>query len=94
MVNIKRLPMPIMESYDWQYQGACHDVDPDTFFSPDAERGKRRVLREQAAKALCARCPVIEQCRDHALRVKEPYGIWGGLTEGEREALLHPKRAA
>jgi WhiB family transcriptional regulator, redox-sensing transcriptional regulator len=31
---------------------------------------------------------VIEQCRSHALEVGEPYGIWGGLSETERELLL------
>lgn len=88
MVNIKRLPMPIMESYDWQYEGACRKVDPDAFFSPEAERGMRRQRREEAAKALCARCPVIDQCREHALSVQEPYGVWGGLSESERQQLL------
>ncbi len=94
MVNIKRLPMPIMESYDWQYEGACRQVDPDAFFSPEAERGMRRLRREEAAKALCARCPVIEQCRAHALTVQEPYGVWGGLSESERHLLLSKGHAA
>jgi WhiB family redox-sensing transcriptional regulator len=31
-------------------------------------------------------CPVRIQCAEHALRVREPYGIWGGLSEEEREA--------
>jgi WhiB family redox-sensing transcriptional regulator len=26
------------------------------------------------------------QCREHALRVREPYGVWGAMTEDEREA--------
>jgi WhiB family redox-sensing transcriptional regulator len=30
---------------------------------------------------------VIEQCRSHALEVGEPYGIWGGLSESERDLL-------
>jgi WhiB family redox-sensing transcriptional regulator len=33
---------------------------------------------------VCASCPVIQQCREHALAVQEPYGIWGGLSEDER----------
>lgn len=90
MVSIKRLPLPLMESYDWQYEGLCRKVNPGTFFSPDAERGLRRQRREEAAKALCARCPVIERCRAHALAVREPYGVWGGLSESERHELLHP----
>jgi WhiB family redox-sensing transcriptional regulator len=28
------------------------------------------------------------QCRTHALSVQEPYGIWGGLSEDEREVIL------
>jgi WhiB family transcriptional regulator, redox-sensing transcriptional regulator len=31
---------------------------------------------------------VIEQCRSHALGVGEPYGVWGGLSESERDMLL------
>ena len=27
------------------------------------------------------------ECRSHALEVREPYGVWGGLTEAEREDL-------
>jgi WhiB family redox-sensing transcriptional regulator len=27
-------------------------------------------------------------CRRHALAVHEPYGIWGGLSESERENLI------
>jgi WhiB family redox-sensing transcriptional regulator len=29
---------------------------------------------------------VLVQCRAHALQVREPYGVWGGMTEDEREA--------
>jgi WhiB family redox-sensing transcriptional regulator len=88
MAAISRLPMPIQETYEWQYAGACRETDPETFFSPDAERGPRRRAREAAAKALCAVCPVIQECRSHALAVREPYGVWGGLTINERDQLL------
>lgn len=88
MAAIARLPMPIQETYEWQYEGACREVDPETFFSPDAERGPRRRAREAAAKALCAVCPVVQQCLSHALTVREPYGVWGGLNINERDQLL------
>lgn len=58
------------------------------FFHPDGERGPRRRNRDNAAKAVCATCPVIQQCREHALAVQEPFGIWGGLTEEERTTIL------
>ena len=90
MANISRLPMPLIDVYDWQYEGTCRDADPALFFSPESERGPRRHARENAAKTYCARCPVIEQCLQHALKVREPYGVWGGLTTSERAALEAP----
>ena len=94
MASIARLPMPLQEVYEWQYEGVCRTVDPETFFSPDAERGPRRTARETSAKALCAVCPVVEECLQHSLAVKEPYGVWGGLNANEREALLHRELAS
>ena len=88
MVNIERLPLPRQEMYEWQYDGLCRTVDPEEFFSPEAERGAPKARREAAAKSLCERCPVIEPCREHALAVREPYGVWGGLTEAERREIL------
>ncbi len=88
MASTSRLPMPIQESYAWQHQGACHGIDPETFFSPETERGPRRRAREAQAKALCAACPVVRECLDHALTVREPFGVWGGLNTTEREHLL------
>ena len=58
------------------------------FFHPDGERGRARLQRERRAKEMCRQCPVMAQCRAHALEVGEPYGIWGGLSETERELLL------
>jgi WhiB family redox-sensing transcriptional regulator len=46
------------------------------------------------AKQICVRCPVIVECRHHALTVQEPYGIWGGLDEGERRAAFARRRHA
>jgi hypothetical protein len=43
------------------------------------------VRRDRSAKAVCARCEVRVECADYALRAREPYGVWGGLTEEERE---------
>jgi WhiB family redox-sensing transcriptional regulator len=88
MASVSRLPKPIQESYDWQYRGACREVDPETFYSPESERGPRRRAREAAAKSLCDRCPVVAECLRHALDVREPYGVWGGLNATEREHIL------
>ena len=86
--SISRLPMPLMDEYEWQFQGACNGADTSIFFSPEHERGKKRHDREAKAKAYCAVCPVVNECLNHALRVREPFGVWGGLNTGERNALI------
>jgi len=58
------------------------------FFHPEGERGPARARREAKAKAICSRCPALLECRRHALQVHEPYGIWGGLSESERQQIL------
>lgn len=35
------------------------------------------------AKEFCARCPVVEECRDYAFDVRADYGVWGGLSSSE-----------
>lgn len=63
-------------------------MDSSFFFHPDGERGPARARREAKAKAICQACPVLKMCREHALEVHEPYGIWGGLSESERESII------
>ncbi len=41
---------------------------------------------------MCQHCPVLAQCRTHALAVQEPYGIWGGLSESEREVIIKARK--
>jgi WhiB family redox-sensing transcriptional regulator len=73
----------------WQYRAACKGPQSNLFFAPNyLERKEDRLAREAAAKAICRTCPVLAQCREYALMVREPYGIWGGLNEYERRQLL------
>jgi WhiB family redox-sensing transcriptional regulator len=93
MAEIRRLP-PLREGdWDWQVRAACRGIDTSVFFHPDNERGPSRMRREKQAKAVCASCPVISECRRWALAAREPYGVWGGLSVDEREALLTAQTA-
>ncbi len=85
MAELSRLPGPNADLWDWQLRGSCRGADPSLFFHPEGERGSSRLNRDAAAKAICAQCPVVAQCAAHALKVREPYGVWGGMTEDERE---------
>lgn len=59
------------------------------FFPPaTTERKHDRIERERRAKAICAQCSVREPCLAYALRIREPHGVWGGLTESERRPLI------
>lgn len=91
MRNSSRLPRPLLEAYEWQDRGACREVASALFFEPDNDRGAGRTDREERAKQVCGRCPVIVECRAHGLAA-EDYGIWGGLTALERETMRHAGR--
>lgn len=77
--------VPKDATWFWQAQGSCRTVDPTLFFHPQNERGLSRLRRDRQAKAVCAPCPVRLECADYAIRAREPYGVWGGLTEEDRE---------
>lgn len=88
-----RRPIPSIQLWEWQQEGLCRTTNPETFFHPDGERGPSLRWRDQRAVAVCQQCPVIQECREHALRVREPYGVWGGLTESERQEILGARDA-
>ena len=64
----------------WQDEALCAQVDGDMWFP---EKGG--TTRE--AKRICAACPVRADCLEYALARKESFGVWGGLSERERNRL-------
>jgi len=88
MPDISRLPKPLVAHWEWQIQAACRGMDDSVFFHPPDERDPDRSRRIENAKAICESCPAITECRAYALGVREPYGIWGGLSEHDRASLL------
>ena len=79
--------VPSDARWNWQDHGACQGYDSTLFFHPQNERGSARLRRDRAAKFICARCAVRLECADYAVRAREPYGVWGGLSEEERELI-------
>ena len=68
----------------WEAHAACQGDVAMLFFAPDGERGPERELREEAAKAFCAACPVRRQCLEFGLSAGIRDGIWGGVSAEER----------
>lgn len=76
-------------TWGWQFDGACRGADSTLFFAPNYfEKRHEKEGREAQAKAICASCPVRDECLEYALRIRETHGIWGGLNEFERRQLL------
>ncbi len=74
---------------DWWDLAACQTADPELFF-PISTAGS--ALAEIArAKAVCASCVIRGRCLDYALRTRQPHGVWGGLSEDERRAVVASK---
>jgi WhiB family redox-sensing transcriptional regulator len=73
---------------EWQARAACHGK-PVAWFFPHLEGdGSSFDVADAQARALevCATCPVLLDCRAHALR-HEREGVWGGTTAKERRRL-------
>lgn len=77
---------------NWSDQAACLTAEPETFFPVSAAGASLREV--DAAKAVCRSCVVLHECRDYALETRQPFGVWGGLDEGERLLLLESAPAA
>ena len=65
----------------WRLAAACRGHDPDLWHP---EKGD--TVTAAKALAICARCPVIEPCRAHAVEHRER-GIWGGTSERQRKTI-------
>ncbi len=69
---------------EWSQAAACRESEPDALFVRGAD--------QHNAKQVCLRCPVRAECLAEALDNQIEWGVWGGMTERERRALL--KRGA
>ena len=65
---------------EWADDASCRTVDPDELFVSGAAQNR--------AKAVCQGCVVRTECLSDALDNQVEFGVWGGMTERERRALL------
>lgn len=69
-----------VDAADWRSHGVCRTHHPDRLFVQGAA--------QHQAKIVCNPCPVRVQCLAEALDGRIEFGVWGGMTERERRALL------
>ncbi|WP_051581556.1 WhiB family transcriptional regulator [Pseudonocardia acaciae] len=65
---------------NWRVSANCRNGDPDRLFVTGA--------KQRDARSVCRGCPVLTQCLAHALDERIEFGVWGGMTERERRAML------
>ena len=83
-------PHPIIvETPAWLDRAVACLSDREAFFPEDYSLRCRPAI--EAAKAICATCPVREECLQWALPVPSLDGIWGGTTPLERRRLRNPR---
>ena len=64
----------------WTARAACATQDPDELCV--------RGAAQRQAREICFSCPVRLECLVDALDNRIQFGVWGGMTERERRALL------
>ncbi|WP_442807279.1 WhiB family transcriptional regulator [Streptomyces sp. NBC_01294] len=64
----------------WGERAKCRTADPEELFVEGAAQAR--------AKELCSGCQVRTECLAHSLDHRVEFGVWGGMTERERRALL------
>ncbi len=74
------------DEQSWRTRALCAEVDPELFF-PTAPGRPPQYLRQ-----ICFRCQVRPQCLEYAIETKQEHGIWGGMTESERNRLSNGQR--
>lgn len=72
----------VIISEPWIDDALCAEVGGDDHFA--TQKDPSAVGR---AKALCARCEVVAECLEYAIRAKEPIGTWGGRSQPELRRL-------
>jgi WhiB family redox-sensing transcriptional regulator len=69
----------------WYEYAACRGENPELFFPIGRSHQALRQLKE--AKRVCANCAVQSLCLEWAVLAGIDHGVWGGLSEEERQTL-------
>lgn len=70
----------VIKPESWTTRAVCAKQDPDLLFVTGAA--------QRDAARMCQGCPVRLECLADALDNQVEFGVWGGLTERQRRAIL------
>lgn len=87
-VGVDYTNAPLADDLEWQLHGMCNQYDPSLWY-PDPPQIEAKSSR---AKSICQSCPVLDKCKAWALTKHELYGVWGGLSEIDRDEVWRGRR--
>jgi hypothetical protein len=82
------IPTSSKRKADWRDDAACAGVDSDDWFPHSTN-----TTAIHAIKQVCFGCPVMIDCAQYALTTRQDIGVWGGLSESQRNTFLTKHRA-
>ena len=71
------------DRWNWRRASQCREADAEGLFVTGAA--------QREVRGFCRTCPVRTECLAHALDHRVEFGVWGGMTERERRALLRAR---
>lgn len=77
--------MRLFEAQPWMRLAACRSMDTEEFYPP---RGGDLA----GPRAVCAECPVQNECLNYAIENGDHFGIWGGLSDKQRRKVRRQQR--
>jgi WhiB family redox-sensing transcriptional regulator len=82
----------IVQEEPWRRRAACRDMGTDVFF-PAGRSGRSPGMVKEARK-VCARCVSKPACLAYALEWNIREGVWGGLTDKQRQNMRRDLKVA
>lgn len=74
---------------EWRELRNCRDIPTEVFYP---ERGDN--LGMEAAKSICRKCVVREECAEFALQYDMEDGVFGGLSGNQRRQIRRSRKEA
>ena len=86
---------PPSDTPAWMVEARCIDM-PNAWWYPiratDIRTNAKSDEHYDSARRICNGCPVREECGAHAIEHDERWGMWGGLTPGQRARRTPPRQ--
>jgi WhiB family redox-sensing transcriptional regulator len=74
--------------HSWHSEALCRGSSPELFFFEAGQSKRKNYVVEN----YCKLCPVKQRCLDYALNNDIRFGVWGGLTQAERNRILSERK--